>query len=59
MIIDTWILGHAPKVQIQVAPLPKVVNVNSLSTVMWMVLGYHEYDFTGFTVSATPYSSME
>ena len=45
--------------QIQVAPLPKVVNVNSLSTVMWMVLGYHEYDFTGFTVSATPYSSME
>lgn len=57
--IDTWFLGHAPKVQIQVAPLPKVVNVNSLPTVMWMVPEYHEGDFTGFTVSATPYSSTE
>lgn len=58
--IDTWILGHAPKVQIQVAPLPKAVNVNSLPTVMWMVPEYHEGDdFTGFTVSATPYSSTE
>lgn len=57
--IDTWILGHAPKVQIQVAPLPKAVNVNSLPTVMWMVPEYHEGDFTGFTVSVTPYSSTE
>ena len=57
--IDTWILGHAPKVQIQVAPLPKAVNVNSLPTVMWMVPEYHAGDFTGFTVSATPYSSTE
>lgn len=52
MIIDTWILGNAPKVQIQVVPLPKVVNVNSLPMVMWMVPEYHEDDFT---VSATPY----
>ena len=57
--IDTWFLGHAPKVQIQVAPLPKVVSVNSLPTAMWMVPEYHEDDFKSFTVSATPYSSTE
>ena len=57
--IDTWFLGHAPKVQIQVAPLPKVVSVNSLPTVMWMVPEYHEGDFKSFTVLATPYSSTE
>ena len=57
--IDSWFLGHAPKVQIQVAPLPKVVNINSLPTVNWMVPECHKGDFTGFTVSATPYSSTE
>jgi hypothetical protein len=57
--IDIWVLGHAPKVQIQVAPLPKVANVNSLPKVMWMVPDYHEDDFKSFTVSATPYSSTE
>jgi hypothetical protein len=57
--LGTWLLGNAPKVQVQVAPLPKVVNVNTLPTLMWMVPEYHAADFKSFTVSATPYSESE
>ena len=55
--LDAWVLGHAPKMQVQVTPLPKVVNVNALPTLTWMVPKYHAEDFTSFTVSATPYSA--
>lgn len=57
--LSTWLLGNAPKVQVQVAPLPKVVDVNTLPTLMWMVPEYHAADFKAFTVSATPYSASE
>ncbi len=62
--LETWLIGHTPKIQVQVAPLPKVVNVNSLS-VMWMVPECYEgdseteSDFSKFTVVATPYSSED
>lgn len=55
--LDLWVLGHSPKAQVQVAPLPKVVNVNDLPSVVWMVPECREEDFTQFTVTATPYSS--
>lgn len=55
--LNTWLLGHYPKVQVQVAPLPKTINVNSLPMLTWMVPECHEDEFTGFTISATPYSS--
>jgi cation transport regulator ChaB len=55
--IDSWLLNHYPKVQVQVAPLPKTINVNDLPILTWMVPECHEDEFTGFTISATPYSS--
>lgn len=61
--VDLWLIGHTPKVQLQVAPLPKVVNVGALPSVMWMVPPCYEDDgdgrseFSSFTVVATPYSS--
>ena len=57
--LGAWLLGNAPKVQVQVAPLPKVVNDNALPTLMWMVPECHAEDFTSFTVSATPYSESD
>lgn len=55
--LDAWVLGHAPKMQVQVTPLPKVINVDALPTLTWMVPKFHAEDFTTFTVSATPYSA--
>lgn len=55
--LEAWVLTHSPKIQVQVAPLPKVINANALPSVMWMVPEFHEDEFKNFTVSATPYSS--
>lgn len=55
--LNSWLIGHTPKMQVQVAPLPKVVNINEEPTVMWMVPDCYEDVFTGFTVSATLHSS--
>lgn len=52
-----WSLGHCPKVQVQIAPFPKVVNTNALPALKWMVPEFHIDEFAGFTISATPYSS--
>lgn len=50
----SWVTNHAPRLQLQATPLPR--KIKSGHPLTWHLPWFHKNTFTGFTLTATPYT---